>query len=274
MAKLCLFCNEPLPMTRRIVGKGIHKACEKEQLLHLKSYETVLMRSLDNLQLTDNLNVEAKQLIELGKFRKAQFDTAHLRVYTAIKDKLLSDGEFPESEHRFLNQLQSYMQLSDKEAQTDKLNHLRSLAIIAEGNIPHIETSVRLKKGEIAHYEGAVSWKHLKTRKKRVAGSRGQSVRIAKGVSFKVGATRGRTEEWQEFQLVDKGRVVVTSKRLLFIGRQKNLTVSLSRILDIELFTDAVKIHRGTVNPTFFFMDDPSLFFTVLSVVLEMEGFE
>ena len=137
-----------------------------------------------------------------------------------------------------------------------------------EGNLPEIAASVNLQRGEVAHWEGPVTWKHLKTRRQRVAGTRAQSVRIAKGVSFKVGGTSGRTEEWQDLQTVDVGKAIITSKRLLFVGAQKNLNVKHDKILDLEVYSDAVTIHRGTVNPTHFFTEDADEFYTVLGTVL------
>lgn len=87
-------------------------------------------------------------------------------------------------------------------------------------------------------------------------------------MSFKVGSTPGRSEEWQEFQTVDEGKAIVTSGRLLFVGAKKNLNVKHDKILDLELYSDAVQIHRGTVNPTYFFMEDPATFYAVLSTAL------
>lgn len=88
------------------------------------------------------------------------------------------------------------------------------------------------------------------------------------GVRFKVGATPGHTEEWQEFQTVDEGSAFITSGRLLFFGMQKNLNIRHSKILHLDVYNDAVTIHRGTVNPTYFFMEDPAEFYTVLSTAL------
>ena len=186
-----------------------------------------------------------------------------------MKETFLEDGDFTQAERDFLWQLQAFLRLSDEEADAHQLNHLRRLAWITEGNLPEIAASVNLQRGEVAHWEGPVTWKHLKTRRKRVAGTRAQSVRIAKGVRFKVGGTSGRTEEWQELQTVDEGKAIITSKRLLFVGMQKNLNVKHDKILDLEVYNDAVTIHRGTVNPTHFFMEDPAEFYAVLGTILQ-----
>ena len=192
-----------------------------------------------------------------------------MRIYTSLREAIVEHGELTQAERDFLAELQSWLQLSDEEAGADELDYLWRLAWIAEGNLPVIRTGVNLKKGEVAHWEGAATWKHLRTRRKRVAGTRSQSVRVTKGVRFKVGGTPGRTEEWQEFQTVDEGRAFITSGRLLFFGKQKNLNISHSKIMHLEPYKDAVTIHRGTVNPTYFFMEDAVTFYAVLSTALE-----
>ena len=271
MAKNCYYCDKPLPLPRRLMGKSLHADCEKEQRKYLASYEDELLQTGETTELREETRNKIHKIVETGKLQDSQVHEVNVRVYSRLKEKMLKDGDFTEVERDYLNQLQGFLNLSDEEADSQRLDHLRHVAWICEGNLPEIETTVRLRKGEVAYYEGFTIWQHLKTRKQRVAGSRGQSVRVAKGFSFKVGATPGYTKEWEEFQTVDEGRVIVTSQRLLFVGAKKNLNIKHEKILDLEYFSDAVKVYRGTVNPTYFFMDDPSVFFAVLSTVLETQ---
>lgn len=272
MTKNCYYCDKPLPLPRRLMGKSLHADCEKEQRKYWASYEEELLQTGETTELGEETRNKTRGIVEAGKLQDSQVHEVNVRVYNNLKEKLLEDGNFTEAERDYLKQLQGFLNLGDEEADSQQLDHLRYIARICEGNLPEIETTVRLKKGEVAHYEGFTTWQHLKTKKKRVAGSRGRSMRVAKGVSFKVGATPGYTKEWEQFQTVDEGKVIVTSQRLLFVGAKKNLNVKHEKILDTEYFSDAVKVHRGTVNPTYFFVDDPSVFFAVLSTVLETQN--
>ena len=270
MAKECLYCGEPIPLSYRILRQDLHPECREKQEAALRAYEQRVRQAGQDRDLSQETRVALTQLAAAGRFTEEQLKEINTRRYATTKDQILT-GDFPQSDRDFLQQLQDFLKLSDEEADAEELDQLRHLVWIAEGNLPEIATSVNLKKGEVAHYEGEVTWQHLRTRRKRVAGTRSRSIRVAKGISFKTGSTPGHTEEWQEFQTVDEGRVIVTSQRLLFMGAKKNLNLKHDKILDMELFADAVLIHRGTVNPTYFFMDDPKTFFTVLSTALAAE---
>jgi|GEM_PF-4905542 len=268
MASNCYYCNEPLNWFSRLLGKSIHAECREKQKEFYLAYEDVLARTSEAKELSEVARKEAARLIDEGKLQSQQLGEINLRIYNANKDEYLGGDDFSQKGRDYLKALQSFFELTDEEAESDRLDYIRYVAWIAEGNLPEIDTIVRLKKGEIAHYEGQVQWKHLKTKRKRVAGTRGQSVRVAKGVSFRVGATPGHTQEWEEFQVVDEGKVMITSQRLLFFGAKKNLNIKHEKIMDLEYYTDAIKIHRGTVNPTYFFTDDAGVLFTILSVAL------
>jgi len=269
MARNCYYCDKSLPLLRRLMGNRLHVDCAREQKKCLALYKDELLQTGEATELGEKVRDKIRGMLEVGKFPDPQLRKVNIRVYNKLKENLLENGDFTEGKRNYLKELQGFLNLSDDEADSHELDHLRHIAWICEGNLPEIETTVRLRKGEVAHYEGLTRWRHLKTRKKRVAGSRGRSVRISKGVSFKVGAIPGYTEEWEEFETVDEGKVIVTSQRLLFVGARKNLTVKHENILDIEYFSDAVKVHRGTANPTYFFMDDPAVFCAVLSTALE-----
>jgi hypothetical protein len=209
------------------------------------------------------------EILNQGKYSEDQLHTINLNIYKRLKEKFINDAKLTHSKREYLRMLQNYFGLSDEEAENSELDQIRYLVWITEGNLPQIETTVNLKKDEIAHFEDNVVWRHLKTRRRRVSGTRSQRVKIAKGVSFKVGGTPGYSKEYQEFQDVDQGKVIITSDRLLFFGGKKNLNVKLNKIMDVENYSDGVKIQRGTVNPTYLFMDNSTLFSVILLTAME-----
>ncbi len=271
MSSKCQFCGEDLSLTQRMTRKRMHPDCKSRQDAYTEQYSKYLLQSADTLTFDANVKTTLDGILKQGKYSEDQLHSINLGIYRGLKEKFIEGAKLTHSKREYLRRLQNYFGLSDEEAETNELDQIRYLVWITEGNIPEVEATVKLKKDEIAHFEGNVVWRHLKIRRRRVAGTRSQRVRIAKGVSFKVGNTPGYSEEYQEFQDVDQGKVIITSDRLLFLGGKKNLNVKLSKIMDVENYSDAVKIQRGTVNPTYFFMDNPALFSVILLTAIESD---
>ena len=72
----------------------------------------------------------------------------------------------------------------------------------------------------------------------------GQTIRVAKGFSFRVGGYRGSSESHDELRSIDQGTLVLTNQRLIFIGAQRTSTVPLEKIVDIEGYDDGLRLHR------------------------------
>jgi hypothetical protein len=72
----------------------------------------------------------------------------------------------------------------------------------------------------------------------------GPTIRIARGLSFRLGASAGRSESVEEEQQLDVGRLVVTTKRLAFIGSMRTNSVDLNDLIAIDLYEDGIRVHR------------------------------
>ncbi|MDD5451975.1 MAG: hypothetical protein PHT49_08795 [Desulfovibrionales bacterium] len=77
-------------------------------------------------------------------------------------------------------------------------------------------------------------------------GSHGVSIRIAKGLSYRIGAHRGHIVSDTAIVTVSLGQFVLTSKRAIFRGDKKSFNIKLDKILDLEFYNDGVKITEGT----------------------------
>lgn len=72
----------------------------------------------------------------------------------------------------------------------------------------------------------------------------GPAIRVAKGLSFRFGQSRGVSESHDELRAIDTGTLLLTNERLVFIGSQRTSSNALKDIIDIEGRTDGVMIHR------------------------------
>ena len=89
-----------------------------------------------------------------------------------------------------------------------------------------------------------------------------RAVRIYKGTTLRgkyVSSTSGVSRSYGELQTIDSGQLVLTNKRLVFVGALRTSTTDLSKLVNVELFSDAIRVHRqgkqkaeiyNTENPT------------------------
>jgi hypothetical protein len=87
-----------------------------------------------------------------------------------------------------------------------------------------------------------------KTRRQFVGGSQGVSVRVMKGVYYRVGAFKGQAVEHTERVHIDTGWVVITNKNIYFAGPRKSVRLPYAKILSFEPFSDGFGVMRDTTT--------------------------
>jgi hypothetical protein len=102
-----------------------------------------------------------------------------------------------------------------------------------------------LKKGEVAYgaIDGAAFVEPKRPPGHWAGRSSGYSIRIAKGVNYRVGSNRGRYVQGEEKPTItDRGMFVVTSQRCLFNGDKKSTQWEYSKLLGYSLDGEAIAI--------------------------------
>lgn len=80
-------------------------------------------------------------------------------------------------------------------------------------------------------------------------GSKGVSLRIAKGLSYRVGATKGQfVKNPETLQTVDRGTATFTNKRLIFAGTKANREWSFDKLIDVSQSSDGDTILLSVSN--------------------------
>ena len=120
---------------------------------------------------------------------------------------------------------------------------------------PHLMT----KKDEIVHLETEASlMKEVAVREWR-GGSSGVSFRIAKGVSYRTGAIRGKSVVvGTELQVADSGILAVTSQRIAYLGN-KTIELSYAKLMNLDVFSDGVRVHVSNRQNAPLFKVDPGV---------------
>ena len=110
---------------------------------------------------------------------------------------------------------------------------------------------IMLKKGETV----AVGIPEVALYEPRVVttsfgGFAGPSFRVGKGMSIRSGMFASRSQSHEEVQLIDQGLLVVTSKRMVFMGRKHNNTMDLTKIISIEPYPTGIALRRDGKQKT------------------------
>jgi len=109
--------------------------------------------------------------------------------------------------------------------------------------IPAEESSVILSKDEriiLALPEITLS----EMRAVQTGGSRGVSFRVMKGVYYHVGSFQSQSHE--QLKAIDRGRFILTNKRLIFSGAAKSMDIDLRKISTVVPYSDAITVTKNT----------------------------
>jgi len=218
-----------------------------------KQFFQSLLKAADDGKLTDS---EIKQI----QTRKSELEltdddlkSVRVQAYNAALHAARSDGKVTVEEEAELDKLQSTLKISDVEITKSKqeLARLRLLTEIQNGNMPTVSVqNVILQKSETAHWAepGNILEERVVSRRYE-GGSQGLSFRIAKGVSYRVGGHRGHLVTDKAVLPVSSGELIITNKRVIFRGDAKSFNVRLDKLLEINFFSDGVRLTDDKGKP-------------------------
>jgi hypothetical protein len=82
-----------------------------------------------------------------------------------------------------------------------------------------------------------------------VGGSQGISLRIARGVYYRVSAFKGQSLQTEDLERQDSGSFIVTNQNVYFSGPRKSQRVHLKKIVSVQGYSDGIGITREAANP-------------------------
>ncbi len=118
---------------------------------------------------------------------------------------------------------------------------------------------VNLQKGEVPIW-AFPGTEYLEDRERRefVGRSQGVSVRVMKGVYYRVGSFKGQPVMRQERVSLGIGTLYVTNMNLYFAGSQKSVRIPYGKIISFEQFSNGIGVMRdlATAKPQIFLTND------------------
>lgn len=248
----CIHCGHSVGFLRSKHSECVEQHNRAQQLLR-QTVMQCIQGSDDAAQLRSRLLPIARE----GYVKPNELDAAMVDGWVCAVESFLEDGLLSRDEESRLalfsarSGIGSELMRHPMYVQLNKATVLRELA---EGNMPSLPTfreplPINLQKGE------SVIWafsdtEYLEDQIKReiVGRSHGVSLRIMKGVYYRVGAFKGRPVTKQERVSLGLGTLFVTTKHLYFAGSQKSFRVPYSKIVAFEHYSDGIGITRDAAS--------------------------
>jgi hypothetical protein len=131
-----------------------------------------------------------------------------------------------------------------------RLDKLASAAQAATGRGGGVDAGIMLKAGEVALWSGAASLVEPRRQQGHYSGAySGVSFRVAKGVRYTVGGSRGHYVPGPEVQTpIDSGRAVVTTGRVVFAGGKATREWAFSKLVSMDSSADDATVLISVSN--------------------------
>lgn len=159
----------------------------------------------------------------------------------------ISEGGVSDEEQKKINREAEALKKQEiaKQKEKDANDFLRGLE---NGSIPinySGQSPVILKKDElISIIMENINLQEPRAVRQTNAAYGGPTIRVAKGVSFRMGGTSARSESHEEIRVIDNGKLVLTNKRLIFIGTKRTVNIDLRKIMAIVPYKDGIESQR------------------------------
>jgi hypothetical protein len=180
--------------------------------------------------------------------------SARDRVFRQYAETVLADDHLTVQEELSFSELGEALGV-DTAALNERYRDILLRLVIAranDGRLSEIEAPQLIRKGDEAVYleSAAALMKEVAIREYQ-GGYGGYSFRIAKGVRYTTGRTRGRSVVvGTELQIADTGILTVSSTRLVYLGSKKSIEFPFAKLLSFEVFNDGIRLHSSNRQTT------------------------
>jgi len=215
---------------------------KKEQIERLRES---IWAAVSDGEITDREIEYIDSFYKESELSPEDFDKLRAEIFIQVVQQAIADRRVVENELKTINHLVDRLQISadvkswaEKQMQYYALfSHIESGAPLPVGPA----SGLILQKNEVAHVSLPAQLIEERVMSRNYqGGSRGVSLRVVKGVSFRVGQQKGQMVSESGLVPISDGYFVVTSKRLVFSGDRKTVTTKIDQLLDLHVFADGL----------------------------------
>lgn len=239
---------------------------------YAKSLKEVLADAKVSADEQNRLNRLAGSL-RLSEQARAKLNNLHVHEFAKEQSKVISaDDRVSLEELQELDTLGEALgvDISLDDATTKTMVRYHHLWLVENGQIPPLAVDMTLQKGEVAYFATPARWAELRTKTVKVVYSgTSASIRIMKGVRWRVGSVTPHRITEDQITVLDSGIFYITNKRAIFTGGKKNTAIRLNTLLGIEVFKDGIQLEKASGrSPYLLFDGDVELAAAILTAIL------
>lgn len=184
-------------------------------------------------------SLSGEKLAVLGKRERKRLGE---QAFVQYANNALADDQLSEDEEDALASLAEAVGFEQADFERHDLYTRLQVAKLNDGRLPVVDApNLMAKRGEIVHLEtSAALMKEVAVREWR-GGSSGVSFRVAKGVRYRVGSTRGRVVTvGTQLQVADTGLLAITNQRAAYLGSRKTVEMPYSKLIGMQVYSDGI----------------------------------
>ena len=249
---ICKYCGQPAGVFR-----SKHAECEDAHVRATQKIGEFVLSAVRGTAPVEGLPARLQALASPAHVSPAMVKDMAVTGWEKGVDVFLNDGNLDSVEEARLSEVANCLKYTqsdlDRSGYYTKVVKAAVLREVMSGVVPSraaiANNPFNLQKSEkLVWLFNGVEYIEDKVRREFVGGSRGVSVRIMKGVYYRVGDFKGRTIERTEHVSVDRGVLGVTDKHIYFAGGGKSFRVPYSKIVSFTPYSDGFGIVRDLAS--------------------------
>ncbi|OOR86738.1 hypothetical protein B0181_11490 [Moraxella caviae] len=244
-----------------------------DKVLKIGDFDKQLTEIIADGVVTNNELETIKRLIQEYGLTEKDLNIVGVKAFRAAFKAMMSDNIITQQEESDLLAIKDILCVQNELVTKEMavlLEH-QELRNIQNGILPVIETGgILLQRDEQVHFLLDCSLREERVvRRSYQGGSQGVSVRVAKGVSFRVGQHKGRMVSERDVVVVDTGNLAVTNKRIMFLGSQKSFDVIYKQLIGYQVYSNGLDVHTSTGKTRQIIFDNKQFKADVLQLILD-----
>lgn len=251
MAVKCSRCGVKLGFMERIRGAILCNGCKeddkKSQEEARARYPLIIRHVWQGTMPEDAAKRALETLSTQAKLSEKERRELDAQSFRGFVEEVLADDILTQAEEKKVLSIANILGVTRERLQREfrDLHFRLFVARVNDGRLPIISSPrVILKRGEKIHLEmPAQLLKEVAITEYR-GGYQGFSFQIVKGIRYHVGGVRGRrVTVGTELREDDRGLIIATSQRTIFLGSRKTVEVPYSKLISLEVFEDGIRFH-------------------------------
>ena len=249
----CRYCGEDAGIL-----SSAHRQCKETYDAAIRDLDAIAIEAINKDSNLALLELRIADLATKGRVPESEVQESLIRGWEEAAMRLLDDLVLSSDEEHRLLEFRDHFHLTQ-----DDLNRRgRYFAVvqcgilrdIMNGKVPDRlscegQLPFNLQKSETLVWAfPLVDYYQEKTQTSYVGGSHGLSVRVARGVYYRMGSFRGDPVETSYMLFIDKGWLGITTKHIYFAGDRRSFRVAYGKIVSVRPYSDGIRVYRDGIS--------------------------